>query len=141
MYEHILLPVDLGHLHANDKAMRSARQIARDYDAVLHVMNVVPPLDSLTSSLFPQNYIRKMTETARMHLHDYTEAAGLEGLNVQHIIAHGAIYDQILAMAKQTEADLIVMASHRPELGDYLLGPNAAKVVRHASCSVMVVRD
>jgi len=26
-------------------------------------------------------------------------------------------------------------------LRDYLLGPNAAKVVRHADCSVYVVRD
>ena len=43
-------------------------------------------------------------------------------------------------MAKEIGADLIVMGSHRPELADYLLGANAAKVVRHADCSVMVVR-
>lgn len=141
MYKHILLPIDLGQPQASDKALKSARQIARDYGAVLHVMNVVAPLDSLTSSLFPRNYTRKMTDTAQARLHEYTEAADLEGMDVQHIIAHGAIYDQILAMAKQTKADLIVMASHRPELSDYLLGPNAAKVVRHARCSVMVVRD
>jgi nucleotide-binding universal stress UspA family protein len=36
---------------------------------------------------------------------------------------------------------MIVMASHRPELKDYLLGPNAARVVRHAECSVLVVRN
>ncbi len=33
------------------------------------------------------------------------------------------------------------MGSHRPELSDYLLGPNAGKVVRHAKCLVMVVRE
>lgn len=38
-------------------------------------------------------------------------------------------------------ADLIVMASQRPELKDYLLGPNAARVVRHAEQSVLVVRE
>jgi len=32
------------------------------------------------------------------------------------------------------------MASHRPALKDFLLGPNAAKVVRHAKCAVMVIR-
>ena len=46
----------------------------------------------------------------------------------------------ILDLAEKIGADLIVMASHRPELKDYLLGPNAARVVRHAECSVMVVR-
>jgi nucleotide-binding universal stress UspA family protein len=35
---------------------------------------------------------------------------------------------------------MIVMASHRPEMSDYLLGANAARVVRHAKISVLVVR-
>jgi nucleotide-binding universal stress UspA family protein len=38
-------------------------------------------------------------------------------------------------------ADLIVLAAHRPELKDYLLGPNASRVVRHAKCSVYVIRE
>ena len=46
----------------------------------------------------------------------------------------------ILAAAKEYAADLIIMGSHRPELQDYLLGPNAARVVRHSAKSVLVVR-
>jgi nucleotide-binding universal stress UspA family protein len=38
-------------------------------------------------------------------------------------------------------ADLIVMASHRPELKDDLLGANAARVVRPSKRSVLVVRN
>ncbi len=56
-------------------------------------------------------------------------------------MAHGTIYQEILSAARKIEVDLIVMASHRPALEDYLLGPNAARVVRHADCSVLVVRD
>ena len=59
---------------------------------------------------------------------------------VQCVVGHGTIYEEILRAAKECKADLIVMASHRPELQDYLLGPNAARVVRHANCSVMVIR-
>jgi nucleotide-binding universal stress UspA family protein len=33
-----------------------------------------------------------------------------------------------------------VVGAHRQDLKDYLLGPNAARVVRHADCSVYVVR-
>ena len=36
--------------------------------------------------------------------------------------------------------DLIIVASHRPGLQDYFLGSTAAKVVRHAKCSVLVIR-
>jgi glycine betaine/choline ABC-type transport system substrate-binding protein len=42
---------------------------------------------------------------------------------------------------EELPADLIVMASHRPSLKDYLLGPNAAHVARHARCTVYIVRE
>ncbi len=64
-----------------------------------------------------------------------------DDVSVQHIVGEGTVYEVILDMAEKVEADLIVMASHRPELQDYLLGPNAARVVRHAKCSVLVVRE
>ena len=59
----------------------------------------------------------------------------------RRIVAEGRIYQEILKAADAIKADLIVLAAHRPELSDYLLGPNAGKVVRHAKCSVMVVRE
>ena len=55
-------------------------------------------------------------------------------------VGHGTVYEEILHAAKRIDADLIVMAAHRPGQADYLLGPNAARVVRHAECSVLVVR-
>ncbi len=64
-----------------------------------------------------------------------------EGRSFKVAVADGTIYVGILDLAANIEADLIIMASHRPEMRDYLLGANAAKVVRHAKCSVMVVRD
>ncbi len=141
MYDHVLLPVDLGQPEASDKALQSAKRIARDYGAVLHVLTVVAPVDRFASTFFPKDFSKEVTEAAQKQLHDYTSQSDLDDLKVQHIVANGAIYDQILAIANRIDADLIVMASHRPELSDYLLGPNAARVVRHAGCSVMVVRE
>jgi nucleotide-binding universal stress UspA family protein len=56
-------------------------------------------------------------------------------------VAQGTVYEEILATARDVRADFIVMASHRPELTDYLLGPNAARMVRHSEVSVVVVRN
>ncbi len=141
MYDDILVPIDLGHPKASHKAISSARQIAKDYDAVLHLLTVIPPLDSFTSTFFPKGFTHHATEAAQKALHSFSEGEDLEAIKLHHVVAHGAIYDQILIMAEKVGASLIVMASHRPELKDYLLGPNAAKVVRHASCSVMIVRE
>ncbi len=38
------------------------------------------------------------------------------------------------------KADLIVVGSHRPNWSTYLIGSNAANIVRHAQCSVLVMR-
>ena len=46
----------------------------------------------------------------------------------------------LVAVAARKKCDVIVMASHKPAIRDYVLGANAAHVVRHAACSVMVVR-
>jgi hypothetical protein len=45
-----------------------------------------------------------------------------------------------LGVAEEAGADLVVVGSHRPAMKDYLLGTNAARVVRHARCSVLVAR-
>ena len=58
------------------------------------------------------------------------------------LVTHGAsIYAKILGVAEEAEADLIVVGPHRPAMKDYLLGTNAARVLRHARCSVLVARD
>ena len=64
-----------------------------------------------------------------------------EGVSSKIHVVYGGIYEQIIETADSIGVDLIVVASNRPELKDYLLGPNAARVVRHANCSVLVVRD
>lgn len=61
--------------------------------------------------------------------------------HVRHVVGRGTVYEEILRIAGEIGSDLIVIGSHRPELKDYLLGPNAARVVRHADCSVLVVRE
>ncbi len=47
----------------------------------------------------------------------------------------------MLRVARELSATLIVMASHRPEMKDYLLGSNAGHIVIHNPCSVYVIRE
>ncbi|GAA6208839.1 universal stress protein [Cognatishimia sp. WU-CL00825] len=141
MYNHILVPIDLDQAEASEKAVQTAIQIARDNGATLHFLNVVVPVGAMASTFFPAGFQKQMTQAAMQRLHDFTAEQKTDGIVKHHIVAEGAIYDQILKIAERTKADLIALASHRPELSDYLLGPNAARVVRHSRGSVMVVRD
>lgn len=142
MYKDILLPVDLGNLETQDKAVSTAIDLAKTYGSRLHVMTIIPDFgESFVASYFPADYQEKAIGAASEKLHDFVRQRIPEGIQVQHIVAHGTIYDEILSFAKEHPIDMIVMASHRPALQDYLLGPNASHVVRHSNCSVLVVRN
>ncbi|WP_447854825.1 universal stress protein, partial [Enterobacter ludwigii] len=73
-------------------------------------------------------------------IHDIVKLFKLPELKVQVHVVSGSPKDQILRLAETIEADLIIIASHRPDISTYLLGSNAAAVVRHAKCPVLVVR-
>lgn len=141
VYTGILIPVDLSVESSWKKPFPVAMALARLFSARLHVMTVIREIDAMFAGrYFAGSYQQLMDETAR-------RLAALVAQNIPgeigatSSVGHGNIYDEILRVAQSLQVDLIVMASHRPEMKDYLLGANAARVVRHARCSVFVVRD
>ena len=57
------------------------------------------------------------------------------------VVENGTVYREIVEAAKDLDIGHIVMGAHQPSLADFLLGPNSARVARHAGCTVTVVRD
>ena len=141
MFKEILLPVDLGDPGSSKKALSVAVELSQSAGARLHVLTVVPGFGmSIISQYFPKDFEEKSQADAARQLNDYIGANIPSDIATQAIVANGTIYEEILRVAAETGCDLVVMTSQRPELKDYLLGPNAARVVRHANCSVLVVR-
>jgi len=141
MYKDILFPVDLNQESSWEKALPTAVEYCKTFGATLHVLNVVPDFGmSVVGTYFPEDFEQKALETTREELHNFVRQHVPEGVKVQHIVGHGTVYDEILRVAREIKADLILLAAHRPELKDFLLGPNAARVVRHFDGSVLVVR-
>lgn len=60
--------------------------------------------------------------------------------NVHGELKQGHVSRTLVEYAEEIGADCIIMGSHRPGLVDYLIGSTAARVVRHAPCSVHVYR-
>jgi len=142
MYAHILLPIDLTEEASWKKALPVAVEYCQAFGSTLHLMTVVPGLDwPSVAQYFPEDFEAKAVEQATKELQAFSSKQVPAGVKVEQLAAYGTIYEEILQAAKRIKADLIVMASHRPALRDYLLGPNAARVVRHADRSVLVVRE
>lgn len=141
MYKDILLPIDLAEPSSWEKALPTAVQMCKDYGSKLHVMSVLPDFgSSLVGSFFPKGFEETALNEVKKQLKDFVSEHVPDEISVQRVIANGTVYDEILRVSEEINIDLIVLASHRPKLGDYLLGPNAARVVRHAKCSVFIVR-
>ncbi len=142
MFKSILLPLDLANARGPDKALLAAVDLAGHYSADLHVMTVVPDFGmAIVGSFFEEGFEEKALTAARQRLSDFVRVHVPAGIQARAHVAHGTIYDQILRAAERLEIDLIVIAAHRPDFQDYLLGPNAARIVRHANQSVFVVRE
>lgn len=142
MFKEILLPIDLGDVDSSMKALSTAVGLAKGAGATLHVLAVVPGFGmSIVSQYFPEDFEEKSLADAARRLQDFIDANVPAKVASQAVVANGTVHEEILRVARDNACDLIVMASHPPALKDYLLGPNASHVVRHAACSVMVVRD
>jgi nucleotide-binding universal stress UspA family protein len=135
MYSHILVAVSFDGDRDVDQTFHIAERLLAKAGKItlLHVMEEVP---GYALSYMPEGF-RKQTKEAIASEMD-TLAAKLKG--AQGVVVQGHSGRTILDWASKNEVDCIVVASHRPGMQDYVLGSTAAQVVRHAQCSVHVVR-
>ncbi len=142
MYETILVPVDLADKHSWRKALPTAVTLCESFDAGLVLMTVIPDVGQpVIEQFLPQDFEAKVHHHVAGQLKAFAGVQIPPGIDVKQVVKTGKIYQEIIEVAAKVNADLIIMGSHHPDLKDYHLGPNAARVVRHARRSVLVLRD
>ena len=100
----------------------------------------VAPMPGFATTLMPAGAHERAKSDALATLKEMAVGQGI-GDMAEIIVREGAPYRQIIDLASEIGTDLIVIASHDPGVADYLLGTVAARVVRHAHCSVFVTRN
>lgn len=139
--KHVLCAIDLTHLESEGNLLRTAADLATFYGAGLSVVTVVPDYGmSIVGSYFKEGTMKSAVKAADEQLHGFVRKTLPDFDNVQHIVEVGTVYEMVLDAIERSNADLVVMGAHKPNLMDRLQGPNSARVSRHAPCSVLVVR-
>lgn len=142
MYKNILVAVDLNDETSCRKPLLSAVELARTFGARLHVLTVVREVEAILQAKTAAFGYEMIAADLENRLAALLRRVGGSELGPTILVTHGvSIYDEILGAAEEAGADLVVVGSHRPAMKDYLLGTNAARVVRHARCSVLVARE
>ena len=146
-----LAAIDLADEESRDNILRTAVEMATGVEgARIFLMTVIP---GVPAGLDVRYAIRgEMQGSADYPLQEWKDEATkhLGEIAVNHIpkemragvvVRNGTVYREIVEAAKDLDIRQIVMGAHRPSLADFLLGPNSARVARHAGCTVTVVRD
>jgi nucleotide-binding universal stress UspA family protein len=141
MFKTVLLTLDLEHEDSWAKALPVALDATRAWNAQLCVLTVVPEVAVPTlMQAGPFDYEAKLVPETKAALDRFVREHVPADVSAHQIVTYGSIYREILRVSAEIPADLIVMAAHRPQVGDFLIGSNAERVSRRARCTVMLVR-
>lgn len=140
MYRKILIPIDVAETVLSEPGIAFAARLATMASGSVRLIHVFPELPSVIQELLAPQAIAKQEEAAEKKLQEMAEHSRIPEGRFSHTLRTGPIYAEVLAEAEDWGADLIVIGSHSPSMSTYLLGSNAQKIVRHANCSVLVVR-
>ncbi|GGX64069.1 universal stress protein UspA [Tateyamaria omphalii] len=144
MKKTVLCAVDINRPQDEAKVLQAAKRMADMEGAQLDLITVVPDFGaSVVGAYFRDHHVETAQDGAAELLSSFgEEVLGAEvNQSVRHLVATGSVYEEVLKAAELDNADLIVLGANRPDLKDFLLGPNAARIVRHSNCSVYVVRS
>ena len=136
MYKTIVIPIELSNRDKAADMVAIAKRLGGE-EAKLIFVTVFEEAPAYVVAQLPEGIIERSREEARGELKALTEKLGVAA-EIEVRVGHAAT--SILAVAEEKQADVIVIASHRPGLQDYLLGSTAARVVRHATCPVFIDR-
>ncbi|MBN9886623.1 universal stress protein [Salipiger abyssi] len=137
MFERIMVPVDLGHAEKLEKALLCAADLAAHYGATAVYVGVTTEQPSSIART-PAEYGEKLAAFA-------AEQGELRGIatDSKAYASHDPSIDldpTLLKAVKETGADLVVMASHIPNVADRFWPANGGSIATHADVSVMLVR-
>lgn len=135
MYGSILIPVVLDDAKGVARSFEAAKLLA-DSGAKFTVLHVVEAIPAYAAMEVSSAILESVFDDARAELAEL--AKGLEG--GEFFVIRGHAGRSIVDFAEENGVDCIVMRSHKPGLENWFIGSTADRVVRHAKCSVHVIR-
>jgi len=141
--KNILMPTDFSKRSL--AAAEYALELASQYNAKLHILHVLektPPVLAIRSfDLSEEKIIESIENDAKESMEAAIKSINNEkNVELVPVIRKGIDYEEIVKYSEENDIDVIVIATKgRTGLMHTLIGSVAEKVVRHASCPVLVI--
>ncbi len=139
MFSKILVPIDLEHENPGSRAIPVATELADKHGGRISMLHVIAPTPAVVSQFLPAGQEKANIADAKRELGELVKKYNMPA-DTEIIVVQGDVYPQIINVSSEKGIGLTVMSSQKPGLSTYFLGSNAARVVRHSECSVLVLR-
>lgn len=141
--ERIVFPTDFSE--GASHALHYAVDLAKKYNAKLHILHVIYDFTKATGSHIPHisaDELYKELNTWAIKEIDKSSLEETRGLaGVEKTVLEGIPYEEIINFAEKEKADIIVIGTYgRSGLERFIFGSTAERVVRRATCPVLTVR-
>ncbi len=137
MYRKIMVPVDLHHTDKLNKALATAADLSKHYQAPVQLVAVTTSAPSSIAHN-PEEFSAKLQAFAASEGAKYGVDFGAHAVTSPDPSID--LDDRLGREATDIGADLIVMASHVPGFAEHIFSSNAGYLAAHTSISVFVVR-
>ncbi|MFV0263888.1 MAG: universal stress protein [Kluyvera sp.] len=142
MYKKILMPVDVFEMDLSDKAIRHAVYLAGESGEIT-LLNVLPNSNRSILRGFAAD-IKKfedfIQEESTKKMKNLQRLFDMPAERLHTEVRFGNIRDEVIAMSKTGEYDVIVIGSRQRGMTTHLLGSNAESILRYANIPTMVIR-
>lgn len=142
MYKKILMPVDIFEMDLSDKAIRHAVYLAGESGEIT-LLNVLPNSNRSILRGFASD-IKKfedyMQSESAKKMKNLQRLFDMPAERIHTEVLFGNIRDEVLALSKTGEYDVIVIGSRQRGITTHLLGSNAESILRYANIPTMVIR-
>lgn len=141
MYKKILVPIDITEKNLAHLVLSHIQYLAGSENAHIHFLAVIPTVPFYTSMGFGfAEKVDSEQDNVTNQLIDIVKEFNLPKGKFSAQVVMGTPRDEILRIADNIEADLIVIGSRRPGMSTYFLGSTATMVIQNSKISVLTVR-
>ncbi|MCL6477367.1 MAG: universal stress protein [Peptococcaceae bacterium] len=140
MFNRILVAFD-DSTHAH-KALKLGYEIAKTYNAHLHIVTVIHLPDYAGTIDEVDEIIKEGKKFYQKAMDEVVAEAEKSGIKVSAKMLYGHIGETLIKYERENTIDLIITGSHgRSTVGKLLLGSVSDYIAKHARCPVLIVRE
>jgi len=138
----IIVPIDFSE--HSEFALKTAAKLAKKSNAELLALHMLEMSDVILTKSDSQQQQKAVffLKLVEKKFETFLDKNYLKGVNVTPIVKHYKVFSEVNDVAKEHDADLIVMGSHGTSgFTEFFVGSNTERVVRNSETPVLVIKN